>query len=158
MAVHRDHLLDAVGSVTLPGRASISFLRSIKEHRLRLVVWGPDAMLDMLCNMFQMESSSLTLLTGQAIHVLAAKGKLSAGICPDRWGFCGWSFLSPQHEVLVIEDLQTDARCKTDGWPCCDLPAAKARALAAVWVEAEAATEGPDPGSWQRAGREMANQ
>lgn len=22
-------------------------------------------------------------------------------VCPDRWGFCGWSFLNPNHEVCV---------------------------------------------------------
>jgi hypothetical protein len=60
--------------------------------------------------MFEMDTASLTLLTGQAIHVVAGTGNLAAGICPDRWGFCGWSFLSPRHEVLVIEDLSNDGR------------------------------------------------
>ena len=27
-----------------------------------------------------------------------------------RWGFCGWSFLPSNTEVLAVEDLSTDAR------------------------------------------------
>lgn len=37
-------------------------------------------------------------------------GSLSPGVCPDRWGFCGWSFLNDNHELLVVEDLKRDAR------------------------------------------------
>jgi len=27
-----------------------------------------------------------------------------------RWGFCGWSFLPSNDEVLAVEDLSSDAR------------------------------------------------
>lgn len=27
-----------------------------------------------------------------------------------RWGFCGWSFLNAHHELLVVEDMDADAR------------------------------------------------
>ena len=27
-----------------------------------------------------------------------------------RWGFCGWSFLPSNNEVLAVEDLTNDAR------------------------------------------------
>ncbi len=78
-------------------------------HPYLVVCWA-DGMLTMLCSCFGMESAALTLLTGQAIHVCHANGDLAPGICPDRWGFCGWSFLSPHHEVMVVEDLAEDAR------------------------------------------------
>jgi len=31
-----------------------------------------------------------------------------AAVC--RWGFCGWSFLPSNDEVLAVEDLSSDAR------------------------------------------------
>jgi hypothetical protein len=31
-------------------------------------------------------------------------------VCPDRWGFCGWSFLNPNHELNVVENMEEDAR------------------------------------------------
>ena len=27
-----------------------------------------------------------------------------------RWGYCGWSFLNDNHELLVVEDLTQDTR------------------------------------------------
>lgn len=27
-----------------------------------------------------------------------------------RWGFCGWSFLNSHHELLVVQDMDADAR------------------------------------------------
>lgn len=53
---------------------------------------------------------AVTLLTGDIIYITGACGALAPGICPSRWGFCGWSFLNSMHELLVCEDLSSDAR------------------------------------------------
>jgi hypothetical protein len=39
-------------------------------------------------------ASSMVLARVCLLHVL-----MQVCVCPDRWGFCGWSFLNPNHEV-----------------------------------------------------------
>eukprot|EP00877_Chromochloris_zofingiensis_P005777 jgi/Chrzof1/151/Cz01g05080.t1 len=69
-----------------------------------------ESMLRLLCIAFDVESTAVGLLTGEYIHVSGGCGALSCGICPDRWGFCGWSFINANHELLVIEDMSKDTR------------------------------------------------
>lgn len=35
-----------------------------------------------------------------------------------RWGFCGWSFLNSHHELLVVEDMDVDARFSANFFVC----------------------------------------
>jgi hypothetical protein len=60
-------------------------------------------MLRLLCKVFDVETATVALLTGQAIYITAACGALPTCVCPDRWGFCGWSFLNSHHELLVSD-------------------------------------------------------
>ena len=69
-----------------------------------------ESLLRLVCKVFSCDMASCTLLTGTAYHIVAATGLLLPGICPDRWGFCAWSFLNSNHELLVVEDLKKDAR------------------------------------------------
>ncbi len=69
-----------------------------------------ESMLRLACKIFSCDMACCTLLTGDAYHVLAGAGILRPGICPDRWGFCAWSFLNSNHELLVVEDLKNDVR------------------------------------------------
>lgn len=32
---------------------------------------------------------------------------------PWRWGTCGWLLASENHQVLLVDDMQQDARCAT---------------------------------------------
>lgn len=52
----------------------------------------------------------MSLLTGERIYLVGACGALPVCVCPDRWGFCGWSFLNPNHELNVVENMMEDAR------------------------------------------------
>jgi GAF domain-containing protein len=36
----------------------------------------------------------------------------------NRWGFCGWSFLNSHHELLVVEDMDSDARFSANFFVC----------------------------------------
>ena len=69
-----------------------------------------ESMLRLACKIFDCDMACCTLLTGDAYHVLAGAGILRPGICPDRWGFCAWSFLNSNHELLVVEDVKRDVR------------------------------------------------
>ncbi|GBF95008.1 hypothetical protein Rsub_07509 [Raphidocelis subcapitata] len=69
-----------------------------------------ESMLRLLCAVFGTDTASCALLTGECIHIAGGCGALWPCVCPDRWGFCGWSFLNAVHELLVIEDLDADAR------------------------------------------------
>ena len=69
-----------------------------------------ESLLHLVCKVFSCDMALCTLLTGVAYHIVAGTGVLVPGICPDRWGFCAWSFLNSNHELLVVEDLKKDAR------------------------------------------------
>ncbi|KAK9837249.1 hypothetical protein WJX81_001439 [Elliptochloris bilobata] len=69
-----------------------------------------EQVLQVLCTCFDVDSSTCTLLTGECIYILNACGCIKPGMCPWRWGFCGWSFLPSNTEVLAVEDLGNDAR------------------------------------------------
>ena len=69
-----------------------------------------ESVLRLLCEVFQVETATVALLTGECIYLTGACGALPVCVCPDRWGFCGWSFLNAVHELLVVEDMSTDAR------------------------------------------------
>ena len=69
-----------------------------------------ESMLRLACKVFECDMACCTLLTGDAYHVLAGAGILRPGICPDRWGFCAWSFLNSNHELVVVEDTKNDIR------------------------------------------------
>lgn len=69
-----------------------------------------DSILRLACKVFASDMACCSLLTGDAYHVIAGTGPLLPGICPDRWGFCAWSFLNSNHELLVVEDLKNDVR------------------------------------------------
>lgn len=69
-----------------------------------------EAMLRVLCHVFDVETANVALLTGECIYITGGCGVVGPGICPDRWGFCGWSFVNANHEMLVCEDLTQDAR------------------------------------------------
>ena len=71
---------------------------------------GAESMLRLACKVFGCDMACCTLLTGDAYHVLAGAGILRPGICPDRWGFCAWSFLNSNHELVVVEDTKNDIR------------------------------------------------
>jgi hypothetical protein len=58
-------------------------------------------MLRLLCKVFGVQTATVALLTGEAIYITGACGALEACVCPDRWGFCGWSFTNSTHELLV---------------------------------------------------------
>lgn len=62
-------------------------------------------MLRLLCTAFGGDTASVAFLTGDSIQVRGC-GVLSCGACPERWGFCGWSFLEHTHTLLVVEDLR----------------------------------------------------
>lgn len=70
-----------------------------------------ESTLRLLCKVFDVETATVSLLTGERIHLVAACGALAPTICPDRWGFCGWSFLNSTHELNVVEDMEADTRC-----------------------------------------------
>lgn len=59
---------------------------------------------------FDVETATVSLLTGERIYLVGACGALPVCVCPDRWGFCGWSFLNPNHELNVVENMYEDAR------------------------------------------------
>ncbi|KAL3147321.1 hypothetical protein ABBQ32_002806 [Trebouxia sp. C0010 RCD-2024] len=69
-----------------------------------------NSILRLACKVFASDMACCSLLTGDAYHVIAGTGPLLPGICPDRWGFCAWSFLNSNHELLVVEDLKNDVR------------------------------------------------
>ena len=78
-----------------------------------LLTWAhcsAESLLRLVCKVFCCDMASCTLLTGDAYHIVAGTGLLLPGICPARWGFCAWSFLNSNHELLVVEDLKQDAR------------------------------------------------
>lgn len=68
----------------------------------QLPVWllsPAESTLRLLCKVFDVETATVSLLTGERIYLVGACGALPVCVCPDRWGFCGWSFLNPNHEV-----------------------------------------------------------
>eukprot|EP00775_Hariotina_reticulata_P004061 gene4061-4308_t len=69
-----------------------------------------ESTLRLLCKVFDVETSTVSLLTGERIYLVGACGALPVCVCPDRWGFCGWSFLNPNHELNVVENMEEDAR------------------------------------------------
>jgi hypothetical protein len=60
-----------------------------------------ESTLRLLCKVFDVETATVSLLTGERIYLVGACGALPVCVCPDRWGFCGWSFLNPNHEVSI---------------------------------------------------------
>ncbi|WIA42087.1 hypothetical protein OEZ86_009363 [Tetradesmus obliquus] len=77
-----------------------------------------EGMLRLLCTVFNVETATVALLTGEAIYITGACGALPTCICPDRWGFCGWSFVNSHHELLVVEDMDKDARFSENFFVC----------------------------------------
>lgn len=91
----------------------LSILQAIQgrhEYVLNACCVHAESMLRLACKIFDCDMACCTLLTGDAYHVLAGAGILRPGICPDRWGFCAWSFLNSNHELLVVEDVKKDVR------------------------------------------------
>jgi hypothetical protein len=70
-----------------------------------------ESTLRLACKVFDVETATVSLLTGERIYLVGACGALPVCVCPDRWGFCGWSFLNPNHELNVVENMLEDARC-----------------------------------------------
>eukprot|EP00775_Hariotina_reticulata_P005278 gene5278-5513_t len=91
---HADRIIAADG---------INALRQTRDGEI-------EGMLRLLCKVFGVETATVALLTGEAIYITGACGALPVCICPDRWGFCGWSFLNSHHELLIVEDMTKDAR------------------------------------------------
>ncbi|WIA38325.1 hypothetical protein OEZ86_001662 [Tetradesmus obliquus] len=69
-----------------------------------------ESTLRLACKVFDVETATVSLLTGERIYLVGACGALPVCVCPDRWGFCGWSFLNPNHELNVVENMMEDAR------------------------------------------------
>jgi hypothetical protein len=69
-----------------------------------------ESTLRLACKVFDVETATVSLLTGERIYLVGACGALPVCVCPDRWGFCGWSFLNPNHELNVVENMLEDAR------------------------------------------------
>eukprot|EP00878_Enallax_costatus_P000875 GHUV01001002.1.p1 GENE.GHUV01001002.1~~GHUV01001002.1.p1 ORF type:complete len:587 (+),score=149.39 GHUV01001002.1:244-2004(+) len=69
-----------------------------------------ESTLRLCCKVFDVETATVSLLTGERIYLVGACGALPVCVCPDRWGFCGWSFLNPNHELNVVENMCEDAR------------------------------------------------
>jgi hypothetical protein len=36
---------------------------------------------------------------------------IQPGLCPQQYGFCGWTFLGKTDELTVVENMLEDARC-----------------------------------------------
>lgn len=51
-----------------------------------------------------------------------------------RWGFCGWSFLPSNNEVLAVEDLTNDARRALASHSACHAVASTCLGLEEVWA------------------------
>jgi hypothetical protein len=75
-----------------------------------LFVLLAESTLRLACKVFDVETATVSLLTGERIYLVGACGALPVCVCPDRWGFCGWSFLNPNHELNVVENMLEDAR------------------------------------------------
>lgn len=69
-----------------------------------------ESLLRLACKVFRCDMACCTLLTGDAYNVIGGAGILRPGVCPDRWGFCAWSFLNSNHELLIVEDTKIDVR------------------------------------------------
>jgi GAF domain-containing protein len=82
---------------------AINKLRATKDGEI-------ESVLRLLCTVFDTDTATVALLTGECVYLTGACGGLWPCICPDRWGFCGWSFLNANHELLVIEDMEKDLR------------------------------------------------
>ncbi len=61
------------------------------------------------------ELAALLLLDGRRVRVANAVGLPEPGAGADTaeldFSFAGWQLLSPNHEVLIVEDSAEDARC-----------------------------------------------
>jgi len=61
------------------------------------------------------ELAALLLLDGQRVRVANAVGLpepgAGGGAAKLDFSFAGWQLLSPNHEVLIVEDSAEDARC-----------------------------------------------
>lgn len=60
--------------------------------------------------MFRVEAALLALFDDNRIFLRNAKG-FQRGEFPWRWSFCAWCMATPQPEVLLVEDIDQDARC-----------------------------------------------
>ena len=65
--------------------------------------------------MLHCELAALVLLDGERVLVANAVGLPDPGAWPGArkldFSFAGWQLLSPNHEVLIVEDSAQDARC-----------------------------------------------
>ena len=80
-----------------------------------------ESILRLLCTIFDTDTATCALLTGKAIYLTGACGVLSVCECPARWGFCGWSFLNANHDMLIVEDMDQDNRCGPSHDACANL-------------------------------------
>lgn len=63
--------------------------------------------------MLNCELAALLLLDGERVTVANVVGlpEPSPGATEIDFAFAGWQLLSPNHEVLIIEDSAEDVRC-----------------------------------------------
>lgn len=59
---------------------------------------------------FKVEAALLALFDDQRIFIRNAQG-FQRGDFPWRWSFCAWCMATPNPEVLLVEDVDQDARC-----------------------------------------------
>eukprot|EP00884_Botryococcus_braunii_P014358 jgi/Botrbrau1/22923/Bobra.0030s0002.2 len=70
-----------------------------------------DCMLRVLCTVFKTDTAFISVITGDTIRLANGCGMVGAGMCPpQRLGLCGWSFLTPCNQLLVVENTLQDAR------------------------------------------------
>ena len=57
-----------------------------------------------------MDACLLSLVTGERFYLLCPLDPTSVQLRADSWGFSGWSFLNTEHDLIMVEDLETDPR------------------------------------------------
>ncbi len=71
---------------------------------------GPESPSWWRLQVFRVEAALLALFDDNRIFLRNAKG-FQRGEFPWRWSFCAWCMATPQPEVLLVEDIDQDARC-----------------------------------------------
>jgi hypothetical protein len=57
-----------------------------------------------------MDAAILSLITGELFYLVCPRGPTPLEFGSDRCSFSGWSFLNTEHDLIIVEDLQTDRR------------------------------------------------
>ena len=72
-------------------------------------------LLKLTATVLNCEMAALVLLDGERVSVANAVGlpdpKIGPGARELDFSFAGWQLLSPNHEVLIVEDSAKDVRC-----------------------------------------------